>query len=669
MTAVKRLLAAMGTAMLLLSFAACENLYSQPSDAVRPGLFPPCRVKKPCNTPSIAAVFCLAGRENPLSCLHHPVMNTGSDNGKAPPVPAEPSEPPFSQAASSALPESESTPPDSGSDAPEQPEESGAPVVYMTTEITPQGLEKAFRALGRVPSGKVAVKVHFGEPGGSFYLDPQLIGGLVQSLDGTLVETNTVSGGSPRANTALHLQIAADHGFADIAPVEILDAGGEMALPVEGGKHLTENLVGAGLADYDFCVVLSHFKGQSTGGYSGVIRNTSIGFASVPGKCRIHTAGADDTTWRGGDTAAFLESTAEAAKSVSDYFENGENIVYLHVLNHLSVDCDCRSHPREPDMHDIGILASTDPVALEQASVDLVFAAPDGETLSRRIEEGGGLRSLEYGEEIGLGSRSYQLISLDETGADTQTHPYLRELAASIAGELVSPEMSEYEKAKAAFDYIITHVSMGEPIGPELWRIHGGGDTPIPFVEQRALSPLRFGVGMCEDYAAALTLLLREMGLSAEYVPGLTFSAEGHLVDHAWTMVQLDGVWYHLDSQLEDNISRRGSVRYKYFLRGDATLAGSHRWGQNLMDSRLLTKEQNREIEENFLFSAASQDYPTPERLSIEETPTPDLEALQKEAEAEIAAWEAENGPLPEMNLNTVPPVFGLEGYGPAEEG
>ncbi len=669
MTAVKRLLAAMGTAILLLSFAACENLYSQPSDAVRPGLFPPCRVKKPCNTPSIAAVFCLAGRENPLSCLHHPVMNTGSDNGKAPPVPAEPSEPPFSQAASSALPESESAPPDAGGDAPEQPEEPGDPVVYMTTEITPQGLEKAFRALGRVPSGNVAVKVHFGEPGGSFYLDPQLIGGLVQSLEGTLVETNTVSGGSPRANTALHLQIAADHGFADIAPVEILDAGGEMALPVEGGKHLTKNLVGAGLADYDFCVVLSHFKGQSTGGYSGVIRNTSIGLASVPGKCRIHTAGADDTTWRGGDTAAFLESTAEAAKSVSDYFENGENIVYLHVLNHLSVDCDCRSHPREPDMHDIGILASTDPVALEQASVDLVFAAPDGETLSRRIEEDGGLRSLEYGEEIGLGSRSYQLISLDETGADTQTHPYLRELAASIAGELVSPEMSEYEKAKAAFDYIITHVSMGEPIGPELWRIHGGGDTPIPFVEQRALSPLRFGVGMCEDYAAALTLLLREMGLSAEYVPGLTFSAEGHLVDHAWTMVQLDGVWYHLDSQLEDNISRRGSVRYKYFLRGDATLSGSHRWGQNLVDARLLTGEQNREIEENFLFPAAPRDYPTPERLTIAETPAPNLEALQKEAEAEIAAWEAENGPLPEMNLNTVPPVFGLEGYGPAEEG
>ena len=615
MTPVKRLLAALAAVVILLSFAAC-------------------------------------------------------DNGKASPVSSEPSEPPSSQTVSSALPESESAPPDAGSDAPEESEGPDDHVVYMTTEITPQGLEKAFQALGRVPSGKVAVKVHFGEPGGNFYLDPQLIGGLVQSLGGTLVETNTVSGGSPRANTALHLQIAADHGFADIAPVEILDAGGAMALPVEGGKHLTENLVGAGLADYDFCVVLSHFKGQSTGGFSGVIRNASIGLASVPGKCRIHTAGADDTTWRGGDTTAFLESTVEAAKSVSDYFGNGENIVYIHVLNHLSVDCDCRSNPAQPDMHDIGILASTNPVALEQASVDLVLAAPDGGTLGSRIESGGGLHSLEYGEAIGLGSRSYRLISLDEEStSENQLHPYLRQLAASIAGELASSQMSEYERTKAAFDYMITHVSMGEPIGSELWRVHGGGDTPVSFVEQRALSPLRFGVGMCEDYAAALTLLLREMGLEARYVPGLTYSAEGHLVDHAWTMVRIDGVWYHLDSQLEDNISRRGSVRYKYFLRGDATLSASHRWGQNLIDSGLLTAKQNAEIAQSWLTPSCPQDYPRPDRSAIPDGAALDLEGIKREAEKEIAVWEAENGPLPEMELNTTPPVFGLEGYGPADEG
>lgn len=256
-----------------------------------------------------------------------------------------------------------------------------------------------------------------------------------------------------------------------------------------------------------------------------------------------------------------------------------------------------------------------------------------------------------------------------EDGSAMQPHPYLKKLVSDIVKEITTPAMSEYEKTKAAFDYMITHVSMEEPIGLDLWRIYGGGEEPIPFVEQRAISPLRFGVGMCEDYAAALTLVLRGMGLAAEYVPGLTYSAEGHLVDHAWTMVQIDGVWYHLDCQLEDNISRRGAVRYKYFLRGDATLSGSHRWGQNLIDSRLLTEEQNEEIRENYLTPAAPQDYPTPERLTIGETPAPDLAALQKEAAAELAAWETENGPLPEMELNTIPPVFGLTGYGPADEG
>lgn len=273
------------------------------------------------------------------------------------------------------------------------------------------------------------------------------------------------------------------------------------------------------------------------------------------------------------------------------------------------------------------------------------------------------------------GQKAEQNTSVEQPEKNGEIKPteapysYITELVTSIVEEISTPEMSDYEKTKAAFDYMITHVSMGEPIGLELWRIHGGGEEPIPFVEQRAISPLRFGVGMCEDYAAALTLLLRGMGLSAEYVPGLTYSAEGHLVDHAWTMVEIDGTWYHLDSQLEDNISRHGSVRYRYFLRGDATLSGSHRWGQNLIDSHLLSEEQNKEIRENFSAPSAPQDYPTPQRLTIEEVPAPDLAALEAEASAELAAWESENGPLPEMELNTIPPVFGLEGYGPADEG
>lgn len=253
--------------------------------------------------------------------------------------------------------------------------------------------------------------------------------------------------------------------------------------------------------------------------------------------------------------------------------------------------------------------------------------------------------------------------------SETDVHPYLAELVADIVEEISTPEMSEYERTKAAFDYMIQHTYLDEPIGLELWRVHGGGEQPIPFVEQRALSPLRFGVGMCEDYAAALTLLLRGMGLEAQYVPGLTYSAEGNLMDHAWTIVRINGTWYHLDSQLEDNISRRGSVRYRYFLKGDATLSGSHRWGQNLIDSSLLTSEQNAEIAEQYLTPACPQDYPAPERMELGETPVPDLMALRQQAEAEIAAWEQENRPLPEIELNIVPPVFGIEGYGPANEG
>ena len=248
-------------------------------------------------------------------------------------------------------------------------------------------------------------------------------------------------------------------------------------------------------------------------------------------------------------------------------------------------------------------------------------------------------------------------------------HPYVQQLLQTAANDLIEPEMSEYERVKAAFDYMIIHTAIEEPEGLSLWRIHGGGDQPIPFLEQRALSPLRFGVGMCEDYAAALTLLLREMGLDAEYVPGLTYSAEGNLVDHAWTMVKIDEVWYHLDSQLEDNISRRGSVRYKYFLRGDATLSASHRWGQNLIDSGLLTAKQNAEIAQSWLTPSCPQDYPRPDRSAIPDGAALDLEGIKREAEKEIAVWEAENGPLPEMELNTTPPVFGLEGYGPADEG
>lgn len=299
-----------------------------------------------------------------------------------------------------------------GSEATQQQPEAaqGTPVVYMTREITPEGLMAVYQALQWEPQGRVAVKLSTGEPPASNYLRPELIAGLVQSLDGTIVECNTAYGGS-RAETAMHYQVAEDHGFTAIADFQILDEEGSMTLPVQGGTRLSENYVGAAFEDYDSYLVLSHFKGHSMAGYGGAIKNISIGLGSSEGKAWIHSAGSSRTNPWGGDQDAFLESMAEAGKSVSDYL--GDQIVYINVMNRLSVDCDCDGNPAEPDMHDIGILASTDPVALDQACIDLVYGAEDGQSLVNRIESRNGLHTLEHAQQIGLGSRSYELVSID----------------------------------------------------------------------------------------------------------------------------------------------------------------------------------------------------------------------------------------------------------------
>lgn len=252
---------------------------------------------------------------------------------------------------------------------------------------------------------------------------------------------------------------------------------------------------------------------------------------------------------------------------------------------------------------------------------------------------------------------------------DPSGNAYLDRLIAETAAKFATPEMGEYERAKAAFDYMIENTVMDEPVGLNLWRLYSPGDSRLTFVENRSLGVLQYGVGMCEDYAAALTMLLRGLGLEAEYVPGLTYSQEGHLVDHAWTMAKIDGVWYHLDCQLEDNISRHGTVRYRYFMRGDESISASHLWGQRLINSGLLSAEQNAQIAESFLGETCPGDFPKPERRPIAEQPAPDVQALRAQAEAEIAAYEAVNGKLPPMELDVIPPVFGLEGFGPADEG
>ena len=282
------------------------------------------------------------------------------------------------------------------------------PAVYLSTDISADGLMAVYEALEASPSGSIAVKLSTGEPG-SNYLRADLIGDLVQSLNATIVECNTAYGGS-RASTAMHYQVAEDHGYTAIAEVDIMDEEGSIALPVTGGSHLTENYVGSHFADYDYYVVLSHFKGHAMAGYGGAIKNISIGIASAEGKTHIHTGGQSGSMWDA-DQDAFLESMAEAGKSVVDALEG--NILYINVMNRLSVDCDCDSSPAEPDMHDIGILASYDPVALDQACIDLVYAAQDGQSLVTRIESRNGLHTLEHAESIGLGSRSYELVNID----------------------------------------------------------------------------------------------------------------------------------------------------------------------------------------------------------------------------------------------------------------
>lgn len=286
-------------------------------------------------------------------------------------------------------------------------------IVYFTSDITSEGLMSVYEALEWTPTGNVAVKLSTGEPPASNYLDPDLIKDLVQSVNGTIVENNTAYGGS-RAETAMHMQVAEDHGFTAIADVDILDADGSLEIPVEGGTKLDTNLVGSHFENYDSYIILSHFKGHQMAGFGGAIKNISIGMASKEGKCLIHTSGESHTSPWSGDQTGFTESMAEAGKSVSDYLGNGEHIIYVSVLNNISIDCDCNGNPAEPDIHDIGIVASTDPVAIDQACIDLAFAADGSESLQNRVASRDGLHTLEHAEDIGLGNRTYNLVNIDE---------------------------------------------------------------------------------------------------------------------------------------------------------------------------------------------------------------------------------------------------------------
>ena len=287
--------------------------------------------------------------------------------------------------------------------------------VYFTEEITPEALQRIYHALGVSLKGKVAVKISTGEPGGHNFLQPALIAPLVQELNGTIVECNTAYAG--RRNTSeAHWQTFKDHGFADIAPCDLMDEDGDMALPITGGKRIHENFVGRNLANYDSMLMLSHFKGHPMAGLGGALKNMSIGVASARGKQWIHTSGSGETSFdalMNSDHDGFLESMADADQSVMAYMGT-KNIVYINVANRLSVDCDCCAAPADPEMMDIGIFASLDPVAVDQACVDAVYASKDQgkAALIERMESRNGVLTIQAAENLSLGTREYEIVRI-----------------------------------------------------------------------------------------------------------------------------------------------------------------------------------------------------------------------------------------------------------------
>lgn len=302
---------------------------------------------------------------------------------------------------------------------------SAQPKVYFTKDITPESLVKIFHALGVQPTGHVAVKISTGEGGNNHYLKPTFIRNLVEEVNGTIVECNTAYGGS-RQDVKKHWETIHEHGFDSIFAVDIMDEYGQMRIPAKDRKHIKYDIVGDHLANYDFMINLAHFKGHAMGGFGGVLKNASIGVASTAGKAYIHSAGKTDNAqlaWTreylaaGPTQDSFLESMAAAAQAVHNYMQG--KVVYINVMNNMSVDCDCDGHPADPKLKDMGILASLDPVAVDQACLDKVFnyngkPGDDNKPLIERINRQHGTYITDYAERIGLGSKKYVLINIDK---------------------------------------------------------------------------------------------------------------------------------------------------------------------------------------------------------------------------------------------------------------
>ena len=285
------------------------------------------------------------------------------------------------------------------------------PIVYFSRTITPEKVLELYQKLGKELPGKVAIKVHSGEVGNQNFLRPPFWKPIIDHVGGTVVECNTAYPGA-RNTTKRHMKTFKKHGWIDYFTVDLLDAEGpDMVLEIPHGKIIQKNYVGKDMADYDSTLVLSHFKGHPMGGYGGAIKQLSIGFASSFGKAYIHGAGEPKKIWTA-DHDSFLEAMADAALSVKEYF--GENAVYVNVMKNMSVDCDCCAIAKDPCIGDIGILVSLDPVAIDQACVDLVYSCddPNKSHLIERIESRNGIHTIEAAAAIGLGSREYELVEV-----------------------------------------------------------------------------------------------------------------------------------------------------------------------------------------------------------------------------------------------------------------
>ena len=284
--------------------------------------------------------------------------------------------------------------------------------VYFSPVITPEKVKEMVALAGKELPGKVAIKVHSGEKGNQNFLTPEFWKPVIDEIGGTVVECNTAYDGA-RSTTERHRQLFIDHGWAKHFPVDLLDASGpDLELPIPNGKVIRKNFVGKDIANYDSMLVLSHFKGHPMGGYGGALKQLSIGLASAFGKAYIHGAGVPEELWTA-DRDSFLESMADAAGSVVEYFKG--NILYVNVMKNMSVDCDCCAVAEDPCIADIGILVSTDPIAIDQACVDLVYACsdPGKPHLIERIESRNGIHTIEAAAALGYGSREYKLVNVE----------------------------------------------------------------------------------------------------------------------------------------------------------------------------------------------------------------------------------------------------------------